>query len=544
MISCLLIHVTRNPQGLPVRQDSVVEAETISIGRGAACAIHLPDHRVSMLHARISRASDGEIYLDGEGDVTLKINGAVAQRAALLPGMRVEIGPYLLLLEAASDDHDISISIEQLQTQGDRGAISVGTASPVTLGELGISKRKLGLVLAACILFVFLFLPVLPSVSLALDEWQADLPITLNGSWSPGPLAGGHALFESKCSTCHEQPFQAVADEVCTGCHSQSGKHLTDSGSQTQAFKGISCTDCHVDHKGRSRLQHDAERCISCHAGIKRINAASQLADVSDFATDHPAFRLTLPDGESVRRMTQIDKPVERSGLKYSHKVHLDKEGVSSPEGDTVMQCQDCHKLEASGEHFVAMTMEQSCQQSGCHRLDFTEPVEGRVPHGSVRVVMDRLRGFYGPWLADATQNRARCTPAIATGNAVQNTLDCVNEFARKQAAATLFRQNVECGECHEITSTADKDVPWKIAPLHINRDWQPRASFPHVKHGTMRCTACHDKENSSLSGDIAMPTIAKCRECHAGNHPARGKVVTGCDACHRFHRVATDFAN
>jgi len=537
MISCLLIHVSRNPHGMPVRQEAGIAGETLEIGRGAACQIHLPDHRVSLLHARIVISQDGTLSIEQVGDVTLKINGHIAQRSPLLFGTRIEIGPYLLLVESAPEGHDLAVSVEEVQSLQVQSALLSAQAVPVTLADLAFSKRKLGVMLALCILFVFLVLPMFPSLSAALDEWQAEWPVTLNGSWSPGPLAGGHALFEGKCSTCHQQPFQAVSEQICTDCHQQVGTHVSNKSLQDSAFKSVTCTDCHSDHQGRASLQHDAEKCVACHGDIKRLSVNSKTGNVSEFANDHPAFHLTLPDVKEGVRVPQADHPVERSGLKYSHKVHLDKEGVSTPQGDTLMQCQDCHKLDASGEHFAAMTMEKSCQSSGCHALDFTEPVEGVVPHGSERAVMSRLRELYAAWLADAPENMAGCDAAKSAGNLVQHTLACVNEFARKNAAASLFRKDVECGECHEITPTGEADVPWKVTPLRINRDWQPGARFAHNKHGAMDCTECHDKSNSNRSADIAMPTITKCRECHAGKQSARGQVVTDCAGCHRFHR-------
>jgi hypothetical protein len=283
-------------------------------------------------------------------------------------------------------------------------------------------------------------------------------------------------------------------------------------------------------------VNHHSSQCVNCHSAIKSIKADSKLDNVDDFSTKHPPFHLTFQDGVKILRLRQDDKnkPIEKSGLKYSHKIHLDKEGISSPQGDTVMQCQDCHKIEDSGIHFEPMTMKKTCQQSGCHALDFTDPVEGLAPHGSERAVMDRLRGFYNQWLLASPTNTAACQH----GTGVYDTKDCANELARKNAASTLFRQEHECGECHEIEATGDNEVPWKVKPLHLNRDWQPGATFTHSKHDTMKCTECHDKMNSKTSADIAMPTIQKCRECHVGNQAAKGKIRSSCDSCHRFHRA------
>jgi hypothetical protein len=299
------------------------------------------------------------------------------------------------------------------------------------------------------------------------------------------------------------------------------------------------CTNCHIDHKGRDELVlHDSSKCVDCHGNIKDKKTSIALDNVRDFSTAHPPFHLTFGSGDSVLHIPENDKVrlIEKSGLKYSHQVHLAKDGVSSPQGDTVMHCQDCHKLEESGKHFAPMTMQKSCQQSGCHALDFTDPVIGLAPHGSERAVMNSLREFYGKWLGESADNRAACKSSVIQ--------ECANELARKNAAVTLFRKNLECGECHEITPVDNKDVPWKVTPIRINRDWQPGATFAHNRHDTMKCTDCHDKVNSKVSADISMPGIAKCRECHVGYRPAKGKVASGCDSCHQFHRSEVTTGN
>lgn len=544
MISCLLIQVSRNPQGLPVRKESIITGESIQIGRSAPCRIHLLDHRVNLLHATIKRSEDGTLYIEGEKDATITINGFIEQSAALSPGTRVEIGPYLLVAESVPDGHDIALSVEMTQPLPVPDTAKVYRTAPVTLADLRLSKRKLGFVLAACILFVFLVLPLLPSASSAFDKWQAALPVTLTESWNPGPLAGGHSVFGAKCSICHQRAFQAVSDDACTGCHKQVARHLTKNDLHASVFKNVRCTVCHMDHREKSGLLlHGSSGCVACHGNIKDKKADTVLANVHDFGADHPPFHITLQDGKNVTRVRQDEKGkmIEKSRLKYSHQVHLDKKGVSSPQGDTVMVCRDCHQVDEAGTHFAPMTMQKTCQQSRCHELYFTEPVEGVVPHGSEREVMNKLREFYAKWLADSpSKNMAACAQANTAGNIAKRTLECANDLAQKYAAATLFKEsgeNLECGVCHEIEPTGKDDISWKIMPLQINRDWQPGAVFSHSKHDTIDCTECHDKMNSKVSADIAMPAIEKCRECHIGSRPAKGKIRSACDSCHRFHQ-------
>jgi len=544
MISCLLIQVSRNPQGLPVCKESVIAGETIQIGRGAACKMHLLDHRVNLLHATVRRSEDGTLYIDGERDATININGFIEQSAALSPGTRIEIGPYLLVIEPASDGHDIALSVEMIHPLPEQDTAKACRTAPVTLAALGISKRKFGFALAAGIFFIFMLLPLLPAASSAFDKWQATLPVTLTESWNPGPLSGGHGVFGAKCSTCHQRAFRVVSDDVCVECHKQVKQHLVKNDVHADTLKNLRCTDCHLDHNGGEGLvRHDSSQCVVCHDDIKAKKATTKLANIQDFGTNHPPFHITLQDGKNVMRVRQGEKgkPVEKSGLKYSHQVHLAKEGVSSPLGNTVMVCLDCHKIDEAGTHFAPMTMQKTCQQSRCHTLYFTEPVEGDVPHGSEREVMNKLHEYYAKQLIDSpAANMAACAQLNGAGNAAKRTLECANDLARKYATATLFKkngENLECGVCHEIEPTGDNDVPWKVAPLHINRDYQPGAVFSHSKHDTVNCTECHDKMNSKTGAEIAMPTIEKCRECHVGDYSAKGKIRSTCDSCHRFHQ-------
>ena len=533
MIFCLLIEVTHNQQGVAIRKERVVTGESLQIGRDAACKIRLPDHRVDLHHATLSRSQDGTLHI--RGNAPIKINGVVEQAAMLPPGARVEIGPYLLTVDPASAGRNISLSVEMIRPPHEPES----QVEPVTIADLGISKRKLGLGSAAGILFLFLLLPLLPSISSGLDKWQSSLPVTLTDALNPGPLSQGHSALGIKCSSCHQRAFAPVSDEACSACHKKVGHHLADNALHASLFKDARCTDCHVDHRGEAGLlRQNSSRCVACHGDLRSKKTDTTIANIHDFAKDHPPFRITIQNGKDERSVIRVpqnqkDQIVERSGLKYSHQVHLDKKGISSPQGDIVMTCQNCHQPDESGIHFRPISMKQTCQQSGCHSLDFTEPVEGTVPHGSEREVMIRLRDYFVKWLADSPANMAECGQP---DNSVQHTLECAGALARKNAATSLFRKDVECGECHEIEFSGERDVPWKVKPVRINRNWFSKSIFPHAKHGTTDCISCHDKINSKTSSDIAMPTIEKCRECHVGDRHVKGKASSSCNSCHRFH--------
>ncbi|MBF0339635.1 MAG: cytochrome c3 family protein [Magnetococcales bacterium] len=540
MISCLLIHVFRNQDGAPVFNENPIVGEQLRIGRDSACEIHLADHRIGLVCATVQRTEDGRLDINAAENQTIGINGSFAHNAILSPGTRIEIGPCLLLVEPVADGHDLVLSVEMIQSLTDPDTAQAGQGAPLTLAELKWSKRKLGFQLAAGILFLFFLLPVLPSISNISEYFIPWLPGNLTASWNPRPLSGGHGLFGAKCSTCHKQAFQAIANDTCLECHQQVVMHQADKKLPTNLFKNVRCTECHQDHKGKTGLvSSEAAQCVGCHGDIENRYPRTSLPDIRDFDTDHPEFRITLPYKNSLVRVKreEMHKYKAEQGLKMSHKIHMDKKGVSSPLGNMVMTCQDCHKPDESGRHFLPMTMQGSCQQSRCHKMYFEEPVEGKVPHGSVRELMHTARDFHLKWLTDPTgNNNSACENAEeAESSPVRRILDCANRLA-KQNLSTLFKKNLNCDMCHETEQTGNADLPWKITPLRIHQDWQPGAIFMHSKHNTLPCTECHDKLNAKTSSEIAMPDLEKCRKCHVGDHVVPGKIKTGCGDCHRFH--------
>ena len=94
----VIVTVTRNRKGQPVRAARTIEGESFAVGRGTQCAVHLPDPRVALEHATIYRG-DGAIRLGAVGTSALLVDGRPDPEARLAPGARVEIGPYALTVE-------------------------------------------------------------------------------------------------------------------------------------------------------------------------------------------------------------------------------------------------------------------------------------------------------------------------------------------------------------------------------------------------------------------------------------------------------------
>jgi len=550
----LVISVTRNRKGQPVRAERAVEGETIRLGRGTQCEIHLPDPRVAQAHASIHQQGAG-IFISAP-EAELSVNGALARDARLSPGVHVAVGPYDLTVEPAPEGYPVALAIELVRPLPDDLA-GIRANSRLSLAVTGLSKRSPAWALAVFIVLVFLALPVINALVPSLRQMLSTLPVTPDQSWNPGELAAGHQIVGRRCATCHEIPFVRVRDSVCVHCHQKTPGHVQTVALQQELFGDTRCADCHADHKGpRALLRRDADLCTACHGDLKHRRSDTALANATDFASDHPGFKLTLWQGagkDETARIAQTDRPklFERSHLKFPHDAHL-RTGVRGPKGRKTLDCGSCHLPNASGSGFTPISMKKACIE--CHTLEFEPAVTSRqVPHGSVVDALSTIREFYSYIILNEIPVDVVDIGAIRSGlsrlggGAIneeqrQRALTWVDAKAR-QVGADLFEARV-CIVCHEVKRTVTQVKPgrepaWTVAPVVIATTWLPLARFDHLKHRTSKCADCHNVGKSHSSADIAIPDIVTCRQCHAGNEPAANKVVSTCIACHGFHLPA-----
>lgn len=544
MIRCLLIQVTRNRRGKALREERTVAGDPLRIGRGAECPVHLPDPRVSLHHASLRRGDDGQLYLEGEGS-TLNVDGSFEQRLRLCNGLQVMIGPYRLEVEPAGDGHDVALAVELVQPLPDDRE-RLAAASQTSLAQTGLSKRRTALWLGAMLLLIFLALPVLYALSPAVRMATAHLPFRLDQSWDPGPLSAGHRGFGDDCRQCHQVPFVQVRDQACTACHQGIGPHVADASLQAAVFGDRRCADCHRDHKGADGLAlGDPSQCVDCHGNLQAQAAQSALPDIHDFGRDHPPFRLSLRGSDGRTQRVRQDDPaaaVERSGLKFPHDVHLAAAGVESPQGTVQLACADCHVPDQAGVRFQPVSMKVHC--ADCHRLDFEPAVTTRlVPHGDPRAVMTTLREFYSAISLGETPIDVITVDGLMRrpdGNAGAPERQRAARWVEDKTQAVareLFEARV-CQTCHTVAHDASvPEAPWTVAPVAITGHWLPGARFDHASHGSFDCAGCHAVAQSTDSRDIAIPALADCRQCHAGESPARNQLASSCATCHDFHQ-------
>jgi len=522
MINCLLIKISYNSRGVLARNYRTLTAEEISIGRGAECAIHLPDPRLAMHHAIIKRLDDGQIHLvaiNGE----LEVEGAIVQSIALKNGTQVMVGPYQLKIEPAPPDVNITVSLLLAhRLPDDYQDLKSRTHEP--LHGASSFKRRLSLWMAACIALIFLVLPLAQNLIPPLHHAMAKLPFGFDRVWSPGHVSNSHLQFGAQCFNCHEKLTQKVTDQACIKCHQNTQPHIANPHLQKKVFKttslfsdGIRCAECHREHKAPLPLaRQDNTMCVKCHSNIKAADAKTTLPNIKDFDHQHPDFKLTFSNGEAetgvkkdVERIAQTEtaRLIEKSGLNFPHSQHVGQ--VQGPNGFSdirELSCTNCHRQVGKELRFTPVSYQRDCQSCHAEQLELgTAKNKITVPH-----------------------------------SAEQNVINAIKVQAPKQISAYLNSLKTGgCAYCHKITETKKEDsLPWRIMPLNINQDWFSKANFNHASHSTQQCQSCHQVENSDSSADVAMPDRKSCLQCHSGNSPKSKRIASNCLSCHEFHNT------
>ncbi|MCB2031082.1 MAG: hypothetical protein KDH18_21785, partial [Rhodoferax sp.] len=583
MIRCKLVE-TSHPDDTHVgsRVGRAVSGETLGLGRAAACKIYLPDPRVRLEHAQIRRAEDGHLYLDATGPVT--VDQKTGSSVRLVVGQLISIGPYDFIVEAVDDGADrpdarLTLSYA-MRAQAQVADSSQGRAAAVGISRGWIGRRSLAWVLSLLVIVLagwpvwHAFQPpvradsllAMPGPVAAPTDWtvlarQARQLVSAHGRqldtwWNPGTVSSAHQGFAQDCRACHVKPFERVQDASCSACHQNTGEHIRDVTIARHTFQDQRCATCHKEHQGLSGMRTaDAIGCVQCHGNVRAYSALTTLGNVSDFAKDHPPFRLSLRQRDAqapqVRRVSQTPVLRNDTGLVFPHDIHLAKAGIQSPTGPAAsggrvaLVCANCHEPDAAGVRFAPVTMARHCQS--CHRLSVDpQAPERQVPHARPAEVSVAVREIYASLAVDrypvslVTSNTLLQRPA---GQAPASQLTSAGRWvaqSSRSALNTMFQPpHGVCTTCHAVQRDATRGVgaaAWRVDTIVFTEHWLPQSRFSHADHGNAACTTCHGAENSTRAGDILIPDIGSCRSCHAGAQADHEKVVSRCDSCHGFH--------
>ncbi len=560
-----LTEIRLRPTGKKVRLDRDVDVESLFIGRGPDNDLSLKGLTIS-LHQATLRMADGRLYVEAAPGQEVNVNGLVTTGERIGPGDVLKIGSWELRIQQPEEGAPVDVAREFEQTdrgQGERVALDQRTQLGLESGLL--APRPLAWIGIVVVLVGFLLLPLV---------WgPAQSP------WNTGDVSRGHAYVENDCQQCHSGFFRPVQNEDCMGCHHDIGRH-SPSSMEMAELDDAECATCHLEHRGRQvdLADQGAGFCSDCHADLSTRLAATKLRDASDFGDDHPPFQLALvtdPTQEAVS-VDVSDDLVEVSGLEFSHLRHVGKAVTGRGDTKQYLQCGACHQPDAGGLYMKPIVFEEHCQE--CHRLDFdaTAPADF-VDHGDPAAIRAQIRGFYSTRVLDGDVKDAEAPRRLRLrrpGSALSREEAELSrrwvESKLEAAERRFYDRPGTCDLCHALQAGEASDGGMGIAPVQIQDVWVPGSIFSHGSHAPFACVKCHPAAGvfdpdpdtalarpawsmegaipyeliartpttrvSKVSGDILIPDVAVCRECHAGASAGGEKVPSPCSMCHPFH--------
>ncbi len=532
-------------------RQTLFDVARLTIGSGADQLIQVVYPGVPAAHAMLEQRR-GELWVQAQGPEPVAVNGEPRRKRLLRRGDVLAIGDMRLTVEDLRADRVVVLRLG-LPAEGDSAAAPLAAAQ--SLKAAGLRTGRLSRRLVVTLLCSTLIAPLISSFNTPLRAWwRATALMPSDALWQPAPLNPAHQFTARNCNACHGAAFTRVSDRACNACHRGVQHHVPAASPARPAFAKRSCVDCHIEHARPSQfIDRSSGPCVECHRDLRRLDPQTSLLDATDFGSGHPDFSLTMLEpatsDPTSAWQTRVVRPaaqsqrVERSNLKFSHLVHLARTGIKSPTGTQILQCRSCHTADSSGRHMSPIRMEAQCGR--CHRLLFDEhDPASAVPHGALAPMFTALQEHFsrmflqtqGVDSRSAGRRRPGGEQVVLTQAEQRRALDWTRHQSL-QAARELLETRV-CVQCHTVTrreGARDFDQ-WQVAPVRLNSSWMPRAQFSHAAHRSSSCVSCHrHAEESRLSSDVLMPDIGSCRSCHSGSR-ARGRLVSDCAMCHRFH--------
>jgi hypothetical protein len=549
--------------GREIVRDRVVDQASLTIGRAAENDIHLPDLAVEQQHVRIDSLADGTLAVTALGTLGFGLDGRSVTEGVIDPrtGGEIALGAARLAV-ARESDGNTSITIRQVASDEGKTDALRGFALASKLP----SKRAMSWVFAGAILLLLLAIPVASHLTRTpvKNDPKGETPgqVVLDAAWSTGSLSLRHHSLEDNCESCHVAAFESVQDDTCISCHEDTGDHAAmprlakgmpplspGDALQWQIAEGfgkegpLGCVSCHSEHEGPVRQQPASEAfCADCHDTLDTRLTDVKFANAHDFGKGHPQFRpiyyASFGAAKPVRAAAG-SKPVERSGLKFPHDVHMDARGgaarmaVNLAQYRAPLECKDCHALTSDRMSFKEVKMEDACE--GCHSLVSGRGVSGftKLRHGDVKdLAEDLARISSGP--------RHRVGPVRQRPGEIGRGSPYRADFGRPVRAyiglSNALSLGGVCTECHLPTRgpTGQAD----LIPVNLPDRFFTSSFFNHDAHKKEKCTDCHAADTSRAASDLLIPDLNSCRDCHLGAGAVKtAKIVPSeCAMCHAYH--------
>jgi hypothetical protein len=585
-MSFILRRISTTKTGKQIIRDTPLPGDTITLGREGSNVIHVADLAVNPQHATISSADGRHVRVRASEGLGFDFNGRTVDAADVdsAAGAELRFGGHRLTIAREGDA--IILLVERIDELS-QSSKDVDEVKAFSLQGVMLGKRMGAWVFGLLMLLAFLIGPIwawysYKNVNERPDGYHAD------SAWLSGPLSSAHASLKNDCQSCHVEPFVAVTDKACVGCHTGEhkamsmahanapsamllaarhppgvGEKILDGFAKTFNKPQGRCVECHTEHEGAGPMPATPQKfCADCHDGmsarLKTAGHPTTLADAADFGTSHPEFRPLVrpaPGGKLVRT-TLTKGTVDYNGLKFPHDMHLQATGgvarmAASFRGrydfGKKLECANCHRVEADGVRVKPVEMERDCAM--CHSLAF-ETVGGvtrTLRHGEPDQVVADLTAYYrstppGRPLQLGGMQRRR--PGAYAEGQVYNIY--FNEVATRPSRAqdavrAVFSKGGACYDCHTIFAPQAGNS-WRVAAVSQTPRYLQKGWFDHDAHKETECADCHTAAPASkASTDLLVPGLRQCRDCHVGEGGARVvKVETAtespCAMCHEYH--------
>jgi len=548
--------------GREIIRDREIEQSSLTIGRAAENDIHLPDLAVEQNHVRLDLGTDGTLAAEALGALGFGFEGRSVTSASIDPANGAEIALGSSLLKIARDDTGrVAITIRQAKSDEGKGDALRGFALASALP----SKRAMSWIFATIILVTTLAIPIITHATRGVipNDPKSEQPgqTILDSSWSTGALSVKHHKLENNCEACHVTPLVSVRDETCISCHKELGDHaetprlakgmpLLSSGDAVlwavsdmfgKEGRG-SCTSCHLEHEGMVRQQAATEPfCGDCHKTLDSRLTDTSLGNAHDFGKAHPQFRPTFFDTLGAKEPVRVSldqQPLEQSGLKFPHDVHMKPMGgaarmaISLAQYGAPLECIDCHSLTDNKVGFKPIKMEDACE--GCHSL-VADQAGGnfrKLRHGDVRKLREDLALINQRARPSLVPGRQRPGQFGKSGRYYANFGRPVNAYV---SLSNALQQGGVCTECHLPTQRGGRP---DLIPVNLPDRFLMHGFFNHEAHKKQECTDCHAADKSNKASDLLLPDLASCRDCHLGATANKTKkiVPSSCAMCHSYH--------
>jgi predicted CXXCH cytochrome family protein len=372
------------------------------------------------------------------------------------------------------------------------------------------------------------------------------------------------------CTACHKEhqgdvDLTRVTDQHCVRCHGD----LAAASTTGVSHFALSITSL-ADHP-EIALQRENEMPESRH-GVHQVAEwlDGQWRDRGRLVFNH-AYHLH-PEGVLVPN------------------THPDYDPEAQTPSMKILACASCHQADDDGAYMKPISYQQHCKQ--CHDLQFSSQLAtvhkksmsdmNPLPHVSPELIRGVLRDRLMDYIEKHSEELDLSEePPIDPSKPVKLPIaknkwdwveqllpDMENLLFASGAVAGQGDLKHGCQHCHKTEKqvNAGARVAWRIVPPDVPRRWFAHARFRHDRHDTMttlegekkfRCTNCHDiapgREagasgngtgnskhefiGSKRAGDILMPSIQVCRQCHGEGRETNSPAASDrCTECHRYH--------